>query len=74
MITGQKAVATKSQGHLRTSSCVPEFRSACASLSGRRTCTNSLDRLISVALPRIRDFRGINPKGFDGSGNYTLGV
>jgi large subunit ribosomal protein L5 len=33
-----------------------------------------LDRLISVALPRIRDFRGINPKGFDGSGNYTLGV
>ncbi|MBK7570227.1 MAG: 50S ribosomal protein L5 [Bacteroidetes bacterium] len=33
-----------------------------------------LDRLISVSLPRIRDFRGINPKGFDGSGNYTLGV
>ena len=33
-----------------------------------------LDRLISVALPRIRDFRGINDKGFDGSGNYTLGV
>jgi large subunit ribosomal protein L5 len=33
-----------------------------------------LDRLISVALPRIRDFRGINPKGFDGRGNYTLGV
>jgi large subunit ribosomal protein L5 len=31
-----------------------------------------LDRLISVSLPRIRDFRGINPKGFDGSGNYTL--
>jgi large subunit ribosomal protein L5 len=33
-----------------------------------------LDRLIAVALPRIRDFKGINPKGFDGSGNYTLGV
>ena len=33
-----------------------------------------LDRLISVALPRIRDFRGINDKGFDGKGNYTLGV
>ena len=33
-----------------------------------------LDRLISVALPRIRDFRGINDRGFDGSGNYTLGV
>ncbi len=33
-----------------------------------------LDRLIAVALPRTRDFRGINPKGFDGRGNYTLGV
>jgi large subunit ribosomal protein L5 len=33
-----------------------------------------LDRLISAALPRIRDFRGINDKGFDGRGNYTLGV
>jgi len=33
-----------------------------------------LDRLISSALPRIRDFKGINEKGFDGSGNYTLGV
>jgi large subunit ribosomal protein L5 len=33
-----------------------------------------LDRLISVALPRIRDFKGINDKGFDGRGNYTLGV
>jgi len=33
-----------------------------------------LDRLISVALPRIRDFKGINDKGFDGRGNYTLGI
>ena len=33
-----------------------------------------LDRLISIALPRIRDFRGVNPKSFDGHGNYTLGV
>ena len=33
-----------------------------------------LDRLISVALPRVRDFRGLNDKGFDGNGNYTLGV
>jgi len=33
-----------------------------------------LDRLVSVAIPRIRDFRGINEKGFDGRGNYTLGV
>jgi large subunit ribosomal protein L5 len=33
-----------------------------------------LDRLISVAIPRIRDFRGVSPKAFDGRGNYTLGV
>ena len=33
-----------------------------------------LDRLISVALPRIRDFRGVNPKSFDGNGNYSLGL
>jgi large subunit ribosomal protein L5 len=33
-----------------------------------------LDRLISVALPRVRDFRGISPKSFDGRGNYTLGI
>jgi large subunit ribosomal protein L5 len=32
------------------------------------------DRLLSVAIPRIRDFRGLNPKGFDGHGNYTFGV
>jgi large subunit ribosomal protein L5 len=33
-----------------------------------------LDRLINIALPRVRDFRGVNPKAFDGRGNYTLGV
>ena len=33
-----------------------------------------LDKLISIGLPRVRDFRGVNPKGFDGRGNYTLGI
>ena len=33
-----------------------------------------LDRLVSVALPRVRDFRGINPKGFDGKGNFSMGI
>jgi large subunit ribosomal protein L5 len=33
-----------------------------------------LDRLISISLPRVRDFRGVSPKGFDGKGNYTLGL
>lgn len=35
---------------------------------------NFLDKLISITLPRVRDFRGINPKAFDGRGNYTLGL
>src|SRR5262249_57173506 len=42
-------------------------------LRGRRMY-EFLDRLINVALPRIRDFRGINPKSFDGNGNYTMGL
>jgi large subunit ribosomal protein L5 len=42
-------------------------------LRGRRMY-EFLDRLISVALPRIRDFRGVNPKSFDGNGNYSLGL
>src|ERR1051325_10154723 len=42
-------------------------------LRGRRMC-EFLDRLISVALPRIRDFRGVNPKSFDGHGNYSMGL
>jgi large subunit ribosomal protein L5 len=37
-------------------------------------CTKFLDRLISVAMPRVRDFRGISGKGFDGRGNYNVGV
>src|SRR5207248_6741479 len=42
-------------------------------LRGRRMY-EFLDRLISIALPRIRDFRGVNPKSFDGNGNYSLGL
>src|SRR5947207_4153847 len=42
-------------------------------LRGRRMY-EFLDRLVSVALPRIRDFRGVNPKSFDGNGNYTIGL
>ena len=74
MITGQKAVATKSRKD------IANFKLRAGVPVGVRVTlreTNMyefLDRLISVALPRIRDFRGINPKGFDGSGNYTLGV
>jgi len=73
-ITGQKAVATKSRkdiSNFKLRAGVPI--GARVTLRGDRMY-EFLDRLISVALPRIRDFRGINDKGFDGRGNYTLGV
>lgn len=73
-ITGQKAVPTKSRKD------IANFKLRVGVSIGARVTLRDvkmyefLDRLISVALPRIRDFRGINPKGFDGNGNYTLGV
>ncbi|MCC7232151.1 MAG: 50S ribosomal protein L5, partial [Bacteroidia bacterium] len=74
MITGQKPVATKSKKD------ISNFKLRANVPIGVRVTLRDvnmyefLDRLISVALPRIRDFRGVNPKGFDGNGNYTLGV
>jgi len=73
-ISGQKAVATISKkdiSNFKLRKGVPV--GVRVTLRGD-TMYEFLDRLISVALPRIRDFRGINDKGFDGNGNYTLGV
>jgi large subunit ribosomal protein L5 len=73
-ITGQKAVSTKSRKD------ISNFKLRKGVPIGVRVTLRGdkmyefLERLINVALPRIRDFRGINDKGFDGSGNYTLGV
>lgn len=73
-ITGQKAVSTKSKKD------ISNFKLRKAMPIGVRVTLRGdkmyefLDRLISVAIPRVRDFRGINEKGFDGRGNYTLGV
>ena len=74
MITGQKPVSTKSKKD------ISNFKLRANVAIGVRVTLRDvkmyefLDRLVSVSLPRIRDFRGINPKGFDGNGNYTLGV
>lgn len=74
IITGQKAVATKSRKD------ISNFKLRKGVPIGVRVTLRGdnmyefLERLINVALPRIRDFRGINDKGFDGRGNYTLGV
>mgnify|MGYP006287936071 CR=1 FL=1 len=73
-ITGQRAVATKSKKD------ISNFKLRRGMPVGVRVTLRGekmyefLDRLISVSIPRIRDFRGINDKGFDGRGNYTFGV
>jgi large subunit ribosomal protein L5 len=73
-ITGQKAVSTKSKKD------ISNFKLRVNVAIGARVTLRDkmmyefLDRLIAVALPRIRDFRGVAEKGFDGRGNYTLGI
>ena len=74
LISGQKAVPTKSKKD------VSNFKLRRGMPIGARVTLRGtkmyefLDRLVAVSLPRIRDFRGINEKGFDGKGNFTLGV
>ena len=73
-IAGQKAVSTKSKKD------ISNFKLRKNMPVGVRVTLRSdmmyefLDRLISIAIPRVRDFRGINVKGFDGRGNYTMGI
>ena len=74
VITGQKAIATiakKSVSNFKLREGMPI--GAKVTLRGERMY-EFMDRLLTVALPRVRDFKGINDKGFDGRGNYTLGV
>src|SRR5690606_15702002 len=74
VITGQKPVVTRAKKSianfkLREGNAI----GAKVTLRGARMW-EFLDRLISLAIPRIRDFRGLNPRAFDGRGNYTFGV
>jgi large subunit ribosomal protein L5 len=74
LISGQKAVPTvakKSVSNFKLREGMPI--GARVTLRGNKMY-EFIDRLVSVALPRVRDFRGINEKGFDGRGNYTLGI
>jgi large subunit ribosomal protein L5 len=74
MITGQRAVATKSKKDISNFKLRKNVPVGVRVTLRDNHMYEFLDRLISVALPRIRDFKGINDKGFDGRGNYTLGV
>ena len=73
-ITGQKPVSTKSKKDISNFKLRVDIPIGVRVTLRDNNMYEFLDRLIAVALPRIRDFRGINPKGFDGRGNYTLGV
>jgi large subunit ribosomal protein L5 len=73
-ITGQKALVTKSRKAIANFKLRENLPiGAKVTIRGPRMY-EFLDRLISIALPRVRDFRGLNPKAFDGNGNYSLGL
>ncbi|MGH8300880.1 MAG: 50S ribosomal protein L5 [Steroidobacteraceae bacterium] len=73
-ITGQKPLVTKSRKAIASFKIRAGLAIGCkVTLRGARMY-EFLDRLISVAMPRIRDFRGVSPRSFDGRGNYSLGV
>jgi large subunit ribosomal protein L5 len=73
-ITGQKPMVTKSRKAIASFKLRQGLAVGCmVTLRGDRMY-EFLDRLISIAMPRIRDFRGVSPRSFDGRGNYSLGV
>jgi large subunit ribosomal protein L5 len=73
-ISGQKAVITKAKKSIASFKLREEMAiGTCVTLRQDRAW-EFLDRLINVALPRVRDFKGVSPKAFDGRGNYTLGI
>jgi large subunit ribosomal protein L5 len=73
-ITGQKAVITKAKKSIATFKLRQGMPIGCKVTLRGNTMYEFLDRLISIALPSIRDFRGISGKSFDGRGNYALGI
>ena len=73
-ITGQKAVVTKAKKSVASFKIRDGYPVGCKVTLRRERMYEFLDRLITVAIPRIRDFRGISAKSFDGRGNYNMGV
>ena len=73
-ITGQKAILTKAKNSIANFKLREGMPIGCkVTLRGERMY-EFLDRLVNLALPRVRDFRGVNPNAFDGRGNYALGI
>ena len=73
-IAGQKAVVTKARKSIAGFSIRENFPIGCKVTLRRTRMYEFLDRLISIAIPRVRDFRGLSPRAFDGRGNYSMGV
>ncbi len=73
-ITGQKAVLTKAKKSIANFKLREGQNIGCKVTLRGEKMYDFLDRLVNLALPRVRDFRGINPNAFDGRGNYALGI
>ncbi|WP_321530910.1 50S ribosomal protein L5 [uncultured Desulfuromonas sp.] len=73
-ITGQKPVITKAKKSIAGFKLREDMPIGCMVTLRRERAYEFLDRLINIALPRVRDFKGVSPKAFDGRGNYTLGI
>jgi len=74
LIAGQKAVITKSRKSIATYKLRDGQAIGCKVTLRKARMYDFLDRLVNIVLPRVRDFRGLSPKSFDGRGNYTLGL
>ena len=74
LITGQKAVVTKARKSVANFKLREGMNIGCKVTLRAEKMYEFLDRLFSIALPRVRDFKGINPNSFDGRGNYSLGI
>ena len=73
-ITGQKPIITKARKSVANFKLREGMNIGCKVTLRAERMYEFVDRLFNVALPRVRDFRGINPNGFDGRGNYSLGI
>ncbi|MCP8938992.1 50S ribosomal protein L5 [Alsobacter sp. SYSU M60028] len=74
LIAGQKPVITKARKAIATFKVRENMPIGCKVTLRKTRMYEFLDRLVNIALPRVRDFRGLNPKSFDGRGNFALGI
>jgi large subunit ribosomal protein L5 len=74
MITGQKPVITKAKKSVATFKLRQGMPIGCSVILRKEIMYEFFDRLVNVALPKVRDFRGISPKAFDGRGNFSMGL